>query len=405
MSANPHAFDFPRFVPPYLSDPYPLYRSAPPVFFDPATQLWFITRYADVQAALKTPNLFSSSFPIRTPINPPPEVQAVLDQGYPEEMMLVNQNPPDHTRIRRLVAPAFGPRRMALLEEAIQQLVNQAIDRIEPDGSADLVTSLAVPVPLQVICALMGLPVEHAERIKYWTGGQILLTAYGVSDEQRLEGAHRSVEFQHYLERQIHDRRAAPRDDLISDLVHAEIEPGVTLSDSQLVSLLISVVFAGHETTTNLIGQALHHILPDRELWAALGQQPGLVEAVVEETLRFDAPLQGMFRLVTAPVEVAGVSIPEGAMAFLLFGAANRDPAVFDQPDRFDPARPNRNQHFGLGHGIHYCVGSALAHLEARIALTTLARRLPSAELDEPEPPFAPHLMHRGPLRLLVRWN
>ncbi|HEU4327431.1 MAG TPA: cytochrome P450 [Roseiflexaceae bacterium] len=404
MSVNQHNFDFPRFAPPYLNDPYPLYRAAPPVFFDPATQLWFITRYTDVQAALRKPELFSSSFPIRTPINPSPEVQAVLDEAFPEEMMLVNQNPPDHTRIRRLVAPAFGPRRRALLEDAIQQLVDRAIDRIVPDGSADLVTALAVSVPLEVICTLMGLPLEHAERIKFWTGGQILLTAY-TSDEQRLEGARRSVEFQRYLERQIHDRRASPRDDLISDLVHAEIEPGVTLTDSQLVSLLISVVFAGHETTTNLIGMALRHTLPDRNLWAALGEQPGLAEAVVDETLRFDSPFQGMFRLTTAPAEVAGVTIPQGAMVFLLFGAANRDPAVFNEPDRFDPARPNRGAHLSLGYGIHYCVGAALALSEARVALATLARCLPAARLDEPEPPFAPHLMHRGPLRLLVRWD
>lgn len=399
-------FDFPRFAPPFLDDPYPLYRSAPPVFLEPALGLWFITRHELIRSALKQPDLFSSQFLIRTPASVPAEVQAILDQGYPEEHVLFNQDPPGHTRLRRLVGPAFGPRRMAALEAPIQRIVDEALDALagqEKEG-ADLCPALTVALPMQVICSLIGLPLEDAPSIKQWSADLMLLNGYSSSPEQLLQGARSALAFQQHLDRQIEDHLASPRDDLLTDLLEAQAEGVAPLSRSELINLIITVVFAGHETTTNLIGNVLRAVLADSALRKRLADHPELADAVIEETLRFDPPVQAMFRTAARPAAMNGATIPAGASVVLLFGAANRDPAVFADPDRFDPDRPGNGQHLGLGHGIHYCIGSALALAEARIALQSFIRRFPDAHLDERRGiSYAPNLIHRGPLQLHAR--
>ena len=201
------------------------------------------------------------------------------------------------------------------------------------------------------------------------------------------------------------DRRAAGRDDLLTDLIRVRADGTAPLADEEIISLLISLVFAGHETTANLIAGALVLLLHRPELWAAAGDDPDLVAAVVEETLRIDAPVQGMFRRAVFDVQVSGVTIPAGTQVFALFAAANRDGAAFDRPDEFDPERPDKDRHLAFGRGIHFCLGAALARMEAQAALSMLRERLPALRLDPDfRVPYVPNLMHRGPHTLPTTW-
>lgn len=415
---------FNRFEPPYLDDPYPLYaraRREAPVFFSPEFGLWFVTRYDDVWAVLKDTARFSSRFLMRTPADAPPSVREVLAEGYPELAMLVNDDPPSHTRTRALVSRAFAPRLVAGLEPSVRQIVTRLVDGFADDGGVDLIAELAYPVPIEIICRLVGLPVEARGRLKRWTDDLVTLGAPGTDGERQLECARSSVAFQRYLHAQIEARRSAPRDDLLTALIQAggagnddgnddgdldgDLDGARPLGDAELVNLLIVLIFAGHETTTNLIGNLLVLLLDRPQLLRAIRDDPALTDGVITEGLRMDAPVQGMFRTTTEEVTLGGARIPAGAQVMVLFGAANRDEAVFSDPDQFDPGRPNNHRHLGFGRGIHACLGASLARMETRIVLDTLAERLPDPKPDPSRPPtYVPSLMHRGPQALHALW-
>ncbi|MBV9790802.1 MAG: cytochrome P450 [Chloroflexi bacterium] len=394
---------------PHLENPYPLFveaRQTAPIFYSPIFNLWCITRYRDVRAALMDPQRFSSKFLIRTPYTAPPKVIEALNQGYAEEQVLVNEDPPDHSRTRHLVNQAFAPRRIYGLEPQIKAITNRLIDAFIGAGQADVVAELAAPLPLAVLAELIGLPHEDLGQIKRWTEDLIMLTSTESSLERQVAGAQGSVAFQRYLEAQIAERRQTPRDDLLSTLTQFSFENGERWTDSQLISLLISVIFAGHETTTNLIGNLLLQVFGQPGLWQQLQAEPARVPDAIEEALRIDGPIRAMFRVTTEDVALDGATIPAGSQVLLLFGAANRDDEMFAEPDRFDIDRPNKEQHLGFGRGIHFCVGATLARLEARIALTTLAERIPQARLaPDYRPTYLPSLLHRGPQRLHLIWD
>ncbi len=402
-------FDFDRFGPPNLDDPYPLYRQAREragVFYAEAFGVWVVTRYEDVRELLMDPARFSSEYLIRTPHAPAPGVTEILAEGHPEVRILLNQDPPEHTRARNLVAKAFGPKRVRALEPRVQEITDGLVDDFAADGHADLIRQLTLPLPLRVICELIGLPLADAEQVRAWTDDMALLTSFGATPEQQRDAARSSVACERYLAERIAERRRQGRDDLLTDIVTARADGAAPLSTDEMISLLMTLVFAGHETTANLIGNALLLLLGRPRLWSEVPDEPGLVAAAVEETLRIDAPVQGMFRRVVEDVTVAGVSIPAGAQVFALFGSANRDPSAFPDPDAFDPARPDREQHLSFGRGVHFCIGASLARLEARTAITTLARRVPGARLAPAfRAPYLPNLMHRGPSRLDVVWD
>jgi cytochrome P450 len=238
-------------------------------------------------------------------------------------------------------------------------------------------------------------------RIEAWAGQLTRLTAYGAT----ADGQRESVEFERYLAAAVADRRAAARDDVLTDLVRVRDGGAAPLSDTEIVSLLISLVLAGYETTANLVASALVLLLHRPELWAAAGEDPGLASAMVEEALRIDAPMQGAYRRAVFDVQISGVTIPAGAQVFALFASANRDRAAFDRPDECDPGRPDRERHLAFGRGIHYCLGAALARMEAETALRQLRERLPALRLDPGvRIPYAPNLIHRGPQTLPATW-
>jgi cytochrome P450 len=403
------SFVFDRFTAENIEDPYGLYeraREQSPVYYAEEFGVWVISRYEDVRRVLMDPAHFSSAFQIRTPHVPAPGVLEILAEGHPEVPALLNEDPPDHRRTRDLVSRTFTARRIRALESRVVAIMDELLDALEPAGKGDLMAELAAPLPLRVICELIGLPSEDAPRIRAWIQQLAVLTSFGAEPEAQREAAHASVAFERYLAAAVTARRAQPRDDLLTDLTTVRADGVAPLTDAEIISLLISLVFAGHETTANLIGSALVLLLHRPELWKATAGDPQLVAAAVEETLRIDAPVQGMFRRAVEDVTVAGVTIPAGAQVFALFASANRDAAEFDHPEAFDPAREGKERHLAFGRGIHFCVGAALARMEAQTAIRMLCNRMPALHLDEGfRIPYVPNLMHRGPSVLQAVWD
>lgn len=390
-----------------LLDPFAVYADARrerPAFFSERYGQWFVTRYRDIREILNDTARFSSDFLIRTPYVMADGVAEILAEGVPETPVLLNQDPPEHARTRALVARAFTPRRMQVLEPAVQALTDRLVDAVIDTGAADLVPALAVPLPLEVICALIGIPLEDAPRIKHWTDEMTVMTSFGVDGTRQLAAARTVVEFHRYLLDLVARRRDAPADDLLTDVLRASDVESL-LTDHEIVGLLLLVIFAGHETTTNSIAQMVRRSLTEPGLWAGL--LAGTIDpaAIAEESLRVDAPVQGMYRVTTTDVDVGGVAIPAGSRLFLLFGSANRDDEVFPEPDRFDCARTNKEQHLSFGRGVHFCIGAALARLEMRVVLATLVARMPALRLAPTfAESYAPNLMHRSLQHLEVTW-
>jgi cytochrome P450 len=403
-------FVFDRFAGSHVDDPYPLYRRArdqAPVFYAEAFGVWVVTRHSDVRTVLTDVERFSSAFGIRTPLIAADGVREILAQGYPEVPALLNEDPPAHTRTRALVAAAFSPRRTRQLAPRVQQLTDALIDGFAADGRADLVPRFALPLPLQVICELIGIPPADAGQVRAWTEELKTLTSFEVTPDRQRAAAHQSVAFERYLAALVAARRAEPRDDLLTDLVTAgdPADAGARFATTELVSLLLTLIFGGHETTANLIGGALLQLLGRPGLVAAVAADPARADPVIEETLRADPPVQGSFRRVVAETELSGVRLPAGAQVFAVIGSANRDPAVAADPDAFDPSRARPDRHLAFGRGIHFCIGAALARLQTHTAIATLVRRLPGIRLATGfPPPYPANLLHRGPTRLDAVW-
>jgi cytochrome P450 len=339
------------------------------------------------------------------PDDPPPEVQAELAKLPPEVALLVNEDPPTHRRTRALVSKAFLPRYVAAMAPRVQAIAHELVDQFRTDGHADLVRQYTYPLPMRVLLECIGLPVEDAEFIKQWCHDHMLLSAPGISKTQQLQSARTEVAFNRYVNTLIAERRRHPQSDLLSALIQAEVEGERPLGDVELNALLQQLLFAGHETTTNLLSGLLLSLLSEPDLWRALLANPSLIPNAVEEGLRQDAPIPGMFRTATQDVTLAGVAIPSGARVFLAFAAANRDPRIFVEPERFDVHRSNADQHLSLGHGIHYCIGAALAKLEARIGLEVLLARLPTLQLVPGQPlVYLPSLINRALQHLHTMW-
>ncbi|WP_257455844.1 cytochrome P450 [Archangium lipolyticum] len=400
---------FNRFESPNLENPYPLYqriRQEAPVFFDESLNLWIVSRHQDARTVLMDPEAFRSADCLQNPIPPPPEVLAVFMEGYPRLPSLVDDDPPGHTRVRTLVSKACAPQRFTAMEPDIRALASSLLDAFARDGQGDLVKRFTYPLPAMVVGGFMGVPVEDMDRLKHWAEELTRLSAGALTLERQVECARSFVAFQRYLAALVESRRKVPKKDLVSALIaarHGDYEP---LSDLELIALLQTLLFAGHETTTNLLGNMLVLLLREPERWSALRAEPGLIPKVIEESLRLDAPVQGMMRTASREVELAGARIPAGARVFVLFASANRDEAVFAEPERFEPHRSDVSKHLAFGQGIHYCIGAQLAKLEARVALELLGERLPNLRLlPEQDFDYLPNFMHRGPRRLLAAWD
>jgi cytochrome P450 len=386
--------------PEFLADPYPTYhrlRTEDPVHYSPL-DFWVLTRYEDVVAVLRDPRFVKE--PLAAFIAARFGVAVPVGMG----LSMLDRDPPDHTRLRSLVSKAFTPRVVEGLRPRIQRIVDDLITRAEQAGSMDLIEEFAYPIPVNVICEMLGVPVEDHERFKGWS----LDIARGLdsvllppeSDIPRRSGAARHA-LSDYFRGLIAERRAAPRGDLLSALIAAE-EAGDTLSEDELLATCILLLIAGHETTVNLIGNGTLALLRHPAELRRLRENPGHIGSAVEELLRYDGPVQRTARIPSTDVTIGGRTIPKGAMVMPFIGAADRDPACFPHPDRLDLARAD-NRHIAFGLGIHFCLGAPLARVEGQIAIGTLVRRLPKLALDVDQPEYRQSLTLRGLKTLPIR--
>lgn len=397
---------------PQLEDPHPFLarlRREAPVVLAPAFHLWLISRYQDVLAILKDPRRFSSQDILRSPLQLPREVNDVLEEaGFTQEYPLIGDDPPAHTRVRGYVSKAFSAARISALAPRIQQIAHEYLDAFERQGGrGDVVAGLTYPQPMRMATELLGIPREDMDRIKRWCEEPVLLFNSGQTPEQQLERARRIAAYWRYLRELVEERRRTPRpDDILTTLIEARIEGEKPLDTREMVNLASVLVFASQETTTNLIGSALVHLLRHPESWRALCEDPSLIPQAIEEVLRYDAPASAMMRSTTEDVVLSGTPMPKGARLLLLFISANRDEEAFDQADRFDIRRESTARHLGFGYGTHFCVGAPLARLQARVALEALTQRMPSLRLAPGERAvYLPNLLNRGPQRLMVEWR
>lgn len=406
MSTIPAAFN--HLAPPDLHDPYPLYerlRREQPVVYNPIFDLWFVTRHEDVVAIVKDPARFSSA-DILKPLHPvAPEALAVLGDHvnvYP----LLSGDPPMHTRVRNLVSKAFTPSQVAALEPRVRAIAAELVDALSGEGRADLIRRFAYPLPMRLTAEMFGMRASDMDDVKRWCDEETLFLMAPIPPERQVECARGVAAYRRFLRALVEDHRASPRGDLVDALLDAQHEGEIPLSTDEIVGALNVMIFAGHETTTNMIGTTLLHLLRRPGTWQALRDDPALIPGVVEEGLRFDAPVQGMTRTVTEATELGGVALPKGAKVFVVFASANRDPACAADPDRFDLRRSPPPQHLAFGRGPHFCLGALLARLEGRVALEVLTERLPNARLVSDEAPtYLPNLVHRGPTALQVAWD
>jgi cytochrome P450 len=335
---------------------------------------WLITGYDEVRSALHDPRLVKSEAALAMLSGDRLSLDALATMGS----HMLNRNPPDHTRLRRLVTAAFTRRRIEQLAPRIQEITNDLLNTIGNEAKTDLIDSFALPLPVTVICELIGVPTDQRMEFHDWSN-TILAGALGAPDAYH-SAANAMVR---YLQKLVEIKRTTPADDLISALV-AVRDGGDRLSQEELTSMVFLILIAGHETTVNLIGNGVVALLTHPEQLTLLHAQPDLLPAAVEELLRFDGPLQvATSRFTAEPVDIGGVTIPCGEIVIAGLLAANRDPGCHAQPDVLDITRSD-NPHLAFGHGIHHCLGAPLARLEGRIALGTLLARFPRLGLAVP---------------------
>ena len=389
-----------------LEEPYPFYAEArreEPVFYSPAFHMWVVTRYPDARAVLANPTIFSSRKTLDPIVQIAPEAYAVLASGPPVVPVLVNSDPPDHGRFRRVLNRAFSPPRMRLLEPGIREITHAHVDAIEPLGRADVMQTLAFPVPVRVIARLLGVGDEQAEQLGRWGRSLIALISSALDVEQQVAAATDVVNLQRFMADLVKRKRSEPGDDIASLMLAAGEE---TFTDDEVIYQLSGTLVAGHETTTYMIGNALHLLLREPEHWQAVVADRLLIPDAIEETLRADTSVPAFVRTATEDTEVAGTNIAKDENVLVVFASANHDEDHFPEPGTFDLHRTGRVGHMGFGHGIHSCVGAGLARLEGRVVLETLASRLPNLRL-EPDQPLRhfPQLIFRGFERLDVAWD
>jgi cytochrome P450 len=415
---------FDPFSAEHRDDPYPLYRELrdrAPVHFSPEAGVYCVSRYEDVMLVLRSHDLFSSRAMFTMLIDAgrtePPRLDWKMLRfaarlllftrlnpfTFPREESLIATDGEVHDRLRAVVNRGFTPRRIAAWETRARELVDGCLAKLRAGSERfDLVQDLAIPLPVTIIAEMLGVEPERRRDFKRWSD-QVIdnATGPGRADPFSPRMLRTFEEMGRYVVRVARERRRRPKDDLVSAIVSHEGE-GQALSDAQVMQFVTLLLVAGNETTTNLIGNAVAALLGHPAELARVAADPGLVPGAIEETLRYDAPIQIVFRTALRDAEIAGARIPAGATVAPLLGSANRDERRFPDPDRFDVARGPQG-HVGFGFGKHFCLGASLARLEARVALEALAPELARLERSEARLPRIDSFMVRGPKRLELR--
>ncbi len=379
-----------------LADPYPLYhrlRTEDPVHWDEDNDRWVLSRYADIVTVLRSPSASSNRAPALQRFVPPGLRQLV---AYRSDSM-INCDAPKHNRLRLLVNKAFTARAVEAMTARIQRLVDDFLDAVGDHGRMDVIADLAYPLPVTVIADMLGVPQEDRDLFKHWSD-ELVVTVSGNPSALRPRDFRRTArnyaELSAYFAEIVARRRVRPQNDLLTALAQAE-EAGDRLNESELYANAALLLVAGHETTTNLIGNGTLALLRHPDQWERLLADPSLVPGAVEELLRYDSPVQHTGRLLTADMEIGGKRLHAGDMVQLLVGSANRDPEQFADPDRLDVGRTDV-KHLAFGLGSHFCLGAPLARLEARIVFATLLRRMPQLHLVGADLKFRDNFNLRG---------
>lgn len=403
VQAQHHRADYDIFD---LSAPHAKWcqlRDETPVFHDPESGYWIVTRHADIKAVFEDWNSFSSEN-AQAPIRPMCEAgkQIMKEGGFTVYSGLSARIPPDHTRIRKLAQAAFGPRRFKAIQPQIEAIIDRHLCKIAEAGECDFFRDVAYDVPALVLFALMGIPDEDVPKVKDWAASRALLTWGNLSDAEQLPLARKMVDYWAYCRALVAARKQSPGDDFPSDMVRAQAEGG-DITDEEIAGLMYSVLFAGHETTTTLMANGVITLMSNRAAWDALCADPGLIPGAIEEVLRFEPSIVSWRRRAKVAAEIGGVAIPEGADILLVMGSGNRDEAVFKNGEHFDITRPNARNHLSFGYGIHFCLGFQLAKMEFGILLRQLTTRFPNMTMKPGQTiQYLHNISFRVPDRVMV---
>lgn len=407
MSATTHH----GYEPFNMKDPFPAYaelRREEPVMFDERIGYYVVSRYDDVKATFEDWESFSSEN-AQAPVRPmgAPAKKIMEEGGFTAYSGLSARVPPEHTRLRTVASKAFTPRRYKVLEPAIRENVDIMIDKMLAAGEpGDILSDIANDLPTITILTLFGVPISRIPEIKKWSASRALMTWAELTDEEQIPHAHNLVEYWNFCQEVVANNKANPgQDNLAADLLKLQAE-GNDISDHEIASLLYSMLFAGHETTTTLISNSLRMLLTNPETYQALVEDPEKIPGAIDEVLRMAGSIVAWRRKATRDAEIAGVKIPEGSGVLLLMGSANRDASVFENPDVFDIGRENARNHMSFGYGIHFCLGNLLAKLQGKVALEEITKKIPTLRLmSGADINFIENLSFRVPTSVPVEWT
>lgn len=396
--ARPRELPFDLADPGFIADPYPGLdglREAAPIVHDERLGRWFVTRHADVRACLRDKRLGRNFRHVGSdaefhaePLDP-----RWADFWASERWSLLWLEPPEHTRIRKLVAAAFTPRAVESMREPAAQLACSLLEGLGDEF--DLLYDYAQPYSITLICELLGVPTDRHRDLLDWSHAIVKMYEFDTTEEQAVAANQAAADFRRYVLGLIEERRREPRDDMVTALVQARVD-GEALSEDEIVSTVVVLLNAGHEATVNTVGNGFRALAAHADEWRRLVSGEVTATQAIEELIRWDPPLQLFERWVLEEgVEIAGVPVPRGEKLALLFGSANRDPRVFADGDRLDIARANAAEHIGFGGGIHVCIGAPLARIELAASFEALARLRPALHLVE-QPRRVPAFVIRG---------
>jgi len=400
---------FNPFDPDTLQCPFAHYatmRAVDPVHEVAGFGIHLVTRHDLVLEVLRDPATYSNQFGQTSMPLPEQERQRmaeVVAEGYPRVPTMLTADPPDHTRYRRLVTKAFTPKVISSMEPVIRQITIRLLDAALAKGAIELVEELAVPLPVEVIAKVLNVPDERLADFKRWSDDSIAGIGTALDIDGRLQAERGVNEFQRFFADQLEQRRADPRDDVLTELLNARVGAADRVADDrpldlpEMLSIIQQLLVAGNETTTKMLTEMVRLLAEHPDEWRRVQDDPTRIERVVEETLRLATPTQGMFRIVTRDTTLGGVHLPVGTRLVVIYASANRDESLYPEPDEFRPDRDNLKEHLAFGKGIHFCLGAALSRLEGRVALQELVRRVATIRLtDDNEYRYFPSFMLRG---------
>jgi cytochrome P450 len=400
--------DFDPLAPEFIADPFGFLctlREEAPVFYAPSIGYYVATRYADIESIFLDSDTYSAAA-AQVPVVPlvPEAAQILSGSGTKPQPSMVSMDPPAHTRLRSPTVRAFTPQRVAQMMPRIRAIIENLLDTIDPSAPFDLVSTLTFPLPASVIFNFLGIPECDWQQLKKWCGNRALLTFGRPNPNEQVHHAENMAAYRRYLRELVARKKSALDDGFTGALLEIHEKEPESLTEEEITSILYSLTFAGHETTNYLIGNLLRRLLEDRSRWSAVVADPTLIPGAVDEILRYDTSVPIWRRVTKRPVKLGGVDLPEGALLMLWIASSGRDAAVFPNPETFDLRRAGAAKTLAFGKGIHYCVGAALAKLEAQLALEALSHRFPNLRLVANGLfSFHPNISFRGPQELWVR--